>query len=230
LYVRFLQQISLILNTNFNNYLTEKHLVQRKKSPLKAPEENSKKDFNSLNRTNTPNNFQDPEFADRKIKFERGQQSTPKTISLKEKTRVAFDAAGNTGQTLKYLNYSLENQISKIQKIKKEKNEFQKEIESLLEEKTINTFFLPKRKKQNSSRIEEKISKDVNEIKTALDFLKAKLQYNEDKEIQNWIQKIETSTNSINIELGFSQKRKPGNFSAESSSLLRNQEVAKNDG
>ncbi len=51
--------------------------------------------------------------------------------ALKEETRWALDAAGNTGQYLKYFNMKLEKQNSQIKKIKKTKEKYDLQIKNL---------------------------------------------------------------------------------------------------
>ncbi len=51
--------------------------------------------------------------------------------AVKEETRWALDAAGNTGQYLKYFNMKLEKQNSQIKKIKKMKEKYDLQIKNL---------------------------------------------------------------------------------------------------
>ena len=62
-----------------------------------------------------------------------GKKPKPPTgiKALKEETRWALDAAGNTGQYLKYFNMKLENQNSQIKKIKKMKEKYDLQIKNL---------------------------------------------------------------------------------------------------
>jgi len=62
-----------------------------------------------------------------------GKKPKPPTgiKALKEETRWALDAAGNTGQYLKYFNMKLEKQNSQIKKIKKMKEKYDLQIKNL---------------------------------------------------------------------------------------------------
>jgi len=71
------------------------------------------------------------EKQERILKFDKKPNVPKGEKALKEKTRWAFDAAGNTGQYLKYFNMSLEKQNSQIKKMKKQKEQFNLEIKNL---------------------------------------------------------------------------------------------------
>ncbi len=71
------------------------------------------------------------ESQERSIFFSKKPGTPTGTKAIKEQTRWAFDAAGNTGQYIKYFNIHLEKQNSQIKQMKKMKEKFDLEIKNL---------------------------------------------------------------------------------------------------
>lgn len=76
------------------------------------------------------------DVEDRYITFEKQQRHKvkPKKTSYeatREGIRYALDAAGNTGQYIKYVNYTIDKQQAQIDKVKKLQEKFEEEISML---------------------------------------------------------------------------------------------------
>jgi len=71
------------------------------------------------------------ETQERTITFSKKPEIPTGTKAVKELTRWAFDAAGNTGQYIKYFNMHLAEQNSQIKQMKKMKEKFDLEIKNL---------------------------------------------------------------------------------------------------
>lgn len=90
------------------------------------------------------------DVADRSITFGNQQQIGQKTKFdvLREEARNAMDAAGNTGQYIRFVNKHIDNQKREIDKIKKIKERFDHEIDLLQSNRykidTLNNKLLPK--------------------------------------------------------------------------------------
>jgi hypothetical protein len=71
------------------------------------------------------------ESQERSITFSKKPGIPTGTKAVKEQTRWALDAAGNTGQYIKYFNMHLAEQNSQIKQMKKMKEKFDLEIQNL---------------------------------------------------------------------------------------------------
>ena len=71
------------------------------------------------------------ESKERTISFSKKPGIPAGIKAVKEETRWALDAAGNTGQYLKYFNMGLAKQNSQIKQMKKMKDKFDLEIKNL---------------------------------------------------------------------------------------------------
>ena len=73
------------------------------------------------------------DVQDRSITFGDELNEVPKTPFeiVKEETRNAMDAAGNTGQYIRFVNAHIDGQKKEIDKIKKIKEKFDREIQLL---------------------------------------------------------------------------------------------------
>ncbi len=71
------------------------------------------------------------ESQERSITFSKKPGIPIGTKAVKEETRWALDAAGNTGQYIKYFNMGLAKQNSQIKQMKKMKEKFDLEIQNL---------------------------------------------------------------------------------------------------
>lgn len=68
---------------------------------------------------------------ERTLTFSKKPGTPTGTKAVKEETRWALDAAGNTGQFIKYFNMHLAKQNSQIKKVKKMKEKYDAEIKNL---------------------------------------------------------------------------------------------------
>jgi predicted nucleic acid-binding Zn-ribbon protein len=90
------------------------------------------------------------DVSDRSITFGNQQQVGQKTKCdiVREEARNAMDAAGNTGQYIRFVNKHIDNQKREIDKIKKIKERFDHEIDLLQSNRykidTLNNNLLPK--------------------------------------------------------------------------------------
>jgi hypothetical protein len=90
------------------------------------------------------------DVSDRSITFGNQQQVGQKTKFdiVREEARNAMDAAGNTGQYIRFVNKHIDNQKREIDKIKKIKERFDHEIDLLQSNRykidTLNNNLLPK--------------------------------------------------------------------------------------
>ena len=90
------------------------------------------------------------DVGDRSITFGNQQQVGQKTKLdvVREEARNAMDAAGNTGQYIRFVNKHIDNQKREIDKIKKIKERFDHEIDLLQSNRykidTLNNNLLPK--------------------------------------------------------------------------------------
>jgi len=90
------------------------------------------------------------DVGDRSITFGNQQQVGQKTKFdiVREEARNAMDAAGNTGQYIRFVNKHIDNQKREIDKIKKIKERFDHEIDLLQSNRykidTLNNKLLPK--------------------------------------------------------------------------------------
>ena len=90
------------------------------------------------------------DVSDRSITFGNQQQVGQKTKFdvIREEARNAMDAAGNTGQYIRFVNKHIDNQKREIDKIKKIKERFDHEIDLLQSNRykidTLNNKLLPK--------------------------------------------------------------------------------------
>ena len=71
------------------------------------------------------------EANERVLTFGKKPKTPTGVKAVKEETRWALDAAGNTGQYIKYFNMKLEQQNSQIKKMKKMKDKYDFQIKNL---------------------------------------------------------------------------------------------------
>ena len=93
----------------------------------------------NLESSSIQNEKNDPELdhlhaldsEERTLTFSKKQGIPTRTKAVKEGARWAFDAAGNTGQYIKYFNMHLAEQNSQIKQMKKMKEKYDLEIKNL---------------------------------------------------------------------------------------------------
>ena len=89
---------------------------------------------------------------ERTLTFSKKPGTPTGTKAVKEETRWAFDAAGNTGQYIKYFNMHLAEQNSQIKQMKKMKEKYDIEIKNL------------QSKVQNQETKIKKVNKELHDL------------------------------------------------------------------
>jgi len=142
------------------------------------------------------------DVLDRSITFGDTEERGPKTRYeiIKEVTRNAMDAAGNTGQYIRFVNKHIEKQNQAIEKIKKIQEKFDHEIDLLQSNRSkiesINKKLLPN---QNVKTITESMRQLLLEkgiTKSKLDTLK-----NEITSVEDDLQQQETQIEDVSGQL-----------------------------
>ena len=142
------------------------------------------------------------DVLDRSITFGDTEERGPKTRYeiIKEVTRNAMDAAGNTGQYIRFVNKHIEKQNQAIEKIKKIQEKFDHEIDLLQSNRSkiesINKKLLPN---QNVKTITESMHQLLLEkgiTKSKLDTLK-----NEITSVEDELQQQETQIEDVSEQL-----------------------------
>jgi len=142
------------------------------------------------------------DVQDRTISFSKDE--VPKTTfeRVKEGTRNAMDAAGNTGQYIKFVNRHIDNQKKEIDKIKKIKEKFDQEIELLqshnpnllkLDVDSLENFDIKTVSKYLQQLLQEKgfTKKKLNNLKGVIESVEDELQ-NQENQIQGLDQELES--------------------------------------
>ena len=94
---------------------------------------------------------------ERTLTFGKKPKSPIGVKAVKEETRWALDAAGNTGQYIKFFNMKLEKQNSQIKKMKKMKDKYDFQIKNL-------------RSKIQDQQVQiNKVNKDLHKIHSSKD-------------------------------------------------------------
>ncbi len=128
----------------------------------------------------------------------------PKTTSqrVKEGTRNAMDAAGNTGQYIKFVNTHIDKQKKEIDKIKKIKEKFDQEIELLqshnpnllkLDVDSLDNFDNKVVSKYLQQLLQQKVltKKKLNDLKSVIENVEDELQ-NQESQIKGLDQELES--------------------------------------
>jgi len=142
------------------------------------------------------------DVQDRTISFSKDE--VPKTTfeRVKEGTRNAMDAAGNTGQYIRFVNRHIDNQKKEIDKIKKIKEKFDQEIELLqshnpsllkLDVDSLENFDIKSVSKYLQQLLQEKgfTKKKLNNLKDVIENVEGELQ-NQENQIQGLNQELES--------------------------------------
>jgi len=142
------------------------------------------------------------DVQERSIIFSKDE--VPKTTfeRVKEGTRNAMDAAGNTGQYIKFVNRHIDNQKKEIDKIKKIKEKFDQEIELLqshnpnllkLDVDSLENFDIKTVSKYLQQLLQEKgfTKKKLNNLKDVIESVEDELQ-NQENQIQGLDQELES--------------------------------------
>ncbi len=142
------------------------------------------------------------DVQERSIIFSKDE--VPKTTfeRVKEGTRNAMDAAGNTGQYIKFVNEHIDKQKKEIDKIKKIKEKFDQEIELLqshnpnllkLDVDSLENFDIKTVSKYLQQLLQEKgfTKKKLNNLKGVIESVEGELQ-NQENQIQGLNQELES--------------------------------------
>ena len=142
------------------------------------------------------------DVQDRSISFSKDEVPKTKFERVKEGTRNAMDAAGNTGQYIKFVNRHIDNQKKEIDKIKKIKEKFDQEIELLqshnpsllkLDVDSLENFDIKTVSKFLQQLLQEKgfTKKKLNNLKGVIESVEDELQ-NQENQIQGLDQELES--------------------------------------
>ncbi len=142
------------------------------------------------------------DVLDRSITFGDKEESGPKTgIELiKEEARNAMDAAGNTGQYIKFVNKHIDKQKDEIEKIKKIQERFDHEIDLLQSNRSkidgINKKLTPKNDVKTITESLHQLLLEKGITKSKLDTLKNDIVSIED-ELQQQEEQIEQASDHL---------------------------------
>lgn len=142
------------------------------------------------------------DVQDRTISFSKDEEQKTTFERVKEGTRNAMDAAGNTGQYIKFVNRHIDNQKKEIDKIKKIKEKFDQEIELLqshnpnllkLDVDSLENFDIKTVSKYLQQLLQEKgfTKKKLNNLKDVIESVEDELQ-NQENQIQGLDQELES--------------------------------------
>ena len=142
------------------------------------------------------------DVQDRTISFSKDEEQKTTFERVKEGTRNAMDAAGNTGQYIKFVNRHIDNQKKEIDKIKKIKEKFDQEIELLqshnpsllkLDVDSLENFDIKTVSKYLQQLLQEKgfTKKKLNNLKDVIENVEGELQ-NQENQIQGLNQELES--------------------------------------
>jgi len=143
---------------------------------------------------------------DRNIIFSKNQEPKTTFEKVKEGTRNAMDAAGNTGQYIKFVSQHIDNQKKEIDKIKKIKEKFDQEVELLqshnpnlmkLDVDSLENFDIKTVSKYLQQLLQEKgfTKEKLNNLKGVIENVEGELENQE-----NQIEGLNQELNSKQIE------------------------------
>jgi len=142
------------------------------------------------------------DVTDRNIVFGNKQQEGPKTIIdvVAEEVRNAMDAAGNTGQYIRFVNNHIDSQRREIEKIKKIKERFDHEIDLLQSNQVkiekLNSKLLPKQDVKTVTEYLHQLLLEKGITKSKLDSLK-----NEISSVEEELQQQEKQIEKVSEEI-----------------------------
>ena len=142
------------------------------------------------------------EVLDRSVTFGDQQESGPKTPYdiVKEETRNAMDAAGNTGQYIRFVNRHIDNQRMEIDKIKKIQEKFDHEIDLLQSNRdkieSINKKLTPKNDIKTITESLHQLLLEKGITKSKLDTLKNEI-VSVEEELQQQEDQIEHASENL---------------------------------
>jgi chromosome segregation ATPase len=204
---------SIIQITYLENNLTRKFLNRQDKKGLDAKKEVTAED-EWAHLTGTEDNCIESKIetkiqasdaadvTDRSIVFSNKLQEGPKTIIdvVAEEVRNAMDAAGNTGQYIRFVNNHIESQRKEIEKIKKIKERFDHEIDLLQSNQNkiekLNNKLLPKQDVKTVTEYLHQLLLEKGITKSKLDSLK-----NEISSVEEELQQQERQIEKVSEEI-----------------------------
>jgi chromosome segregation ATPase len=167
------------------------------------------------------------DVGDRVVTFGKTQQKNTEEVfeNLKDKVRNAMDAAGNTGQYIRFVNNHIDNQRKEIEKIKKIKDKFDHEVDLLQSNrKKLDSINSNSLSKQNVSSITDSLKQlllEKNITKSKLDSLKNEI-ISVESEIDQQENQIEEVSDEIkNKKLDFENENREENIKEELESLMK---------
>ncbi len=142
------------------------------------------------------------DVQDRNITFGDKEERGPKTRYeiIKEVTRNAMDAAGNTGQYIRFVNKHIEKQKQEIEKIKKIQEKFDHEIDLLQSNRSkiesINKKLPPNQDVKTITESMQQLLLEKGITKSKLDTLK-----NDISSVEDELQQQETQIEDVSEQL-----------------------------
>ena len=142
------------------------------------------------------------DVTDRNIVFGNKLQEGPKTVTdiVTQEVRNAMDAAGNTGQYIRFVNNHIDSQRREIEKIKKIKERFDHEIDLLQSNQVkiekLNNRLLPKQDVKTVTEYLHQLLLEKGITKSKLDSLKSEISSIEE-ELKQQEEQIEEESEEI---------------------------------
>ena len=167
------------------------------------------------------------EVGDRIVTFGKTQQKSEGKVfeNIKDHVRSAMDAAGNTGQYIRFVNNHIDNQRREIEKIKRIKEKFDHEIDLLQSNRTkldsLETNLSPN---QNVDTITESLKQLLLEkgiTKSKLDSIKNEIISVEDEINKQETQIEEVSDEIKNKKINSEKESDKGKIKADLESLMK---------
>ena len=166
------------------------------------------------------------DVLDRSITFGNKEERGPKTglEIVREEARNAMDAAGNTGQYIRFVNKHIEKQKEEIEKIKKIQEKFDHEIDLLQSNRSkiesIHKKLSPNQDVKTITETMHQLLLEKGITKSKLDTLKNEITSVED-ELQNQEKQIEDVSEQLKNKNLIFEKEKKQQIKNELESLMK---------
>ena len=166
------------------------------------------------------------DVLDRSITFGDKEEQGPKTALeiVKEEARNAMDAAGNTGQYIRFVNNHIDKQREEIEKIKKIQEKFDHEIDLLQSNRSkiesIHKKLSPNQDVKTITETMHQLLLEKGITKSKLDTLKNEITSVED-ELQNQEKQIEDVSEQLKNKNLIFEKEKKQQIKNELESLMK---------